>query len=336
MAVLTQERHVELVPAASDTVPGSYQSFVITNRMVSAVMSHELPHLNVFVMTIVDRLDPFRDTLVRIANIADLTTLTIGRGPALDEADAANETDVIYLADSSVNRYDTLETGAAAAKAFRDRINALITEWITFQTSFNAPDPTPAYYTFPVVDPSQKQALITTYAAAKQAGYAQLQTKTEADAALVRAQADYTYKTSLVSGLDAIVNSATIVTSTFTSTVTQFGTLLTASNAFAGANPAGNSVGLFTAAISAATPQQAAMPSYLVTANTLLTSATLYQTARLADVTTATGALNTATANQITQAQTLTAANVLTAAALAAVYVICPDFDPASIANVPG
>lgn len=336
MAVLSQERHVELVPSASDTVPGSYQSFVVTNRMVSAGIPHELPHLNVFVMSITDRLDPFRDTLVRIANIADLTTLTIGRDPALAEADATNETDVTYLADSSVNRYDTLETGNAASKAFRDRVNALITEWISFQTVFNAPDPTPAYYTFPIVDPSQKVALISAYVAAKQAGYTQLQAKTDADAELLRVQADYTYKSSLISGVDTIVSGATLVTSTFTSTVTSFGTLLTAGNAFSGANPAGNSVGLFTAALNVATSQQSAMPSYLVTANALLTSAMVYQTARRNDLTTVTVTLNAATANQIAQTQALAAANALTAAALATVYVICPDFDPASIPFVPG
>lgn len=336
MATLEQERHVELVPAASDTVPGSYQSFVVANRMVSATMPHELPHLNVFVMTVVDRLDPFRDTLVRIANLADLTTLTIGRAPALADADAANEQDVIYLADSSVNRYDTVETAIAAAKAFQDRINALITEWIAFRTTFNAPDPTPAYYTFPTADPSQRVALINAYAIAKQAGYTQRQAKDAADAALVRVQADYTYKSSLRSGSDAIGVDATQVTNTFTTTVAQFGTLLAASQTFAGNNPAGVGVAACNAALTTATIQQAAMASYLVTANALRAEATAYQTARNDDLAAATVALTTATANQITQAQNLVAADALTAAALALVYVVCPDFDPASIPYVPG
>ena len=341
MAVLEQERHVELVPRASDTIPGSYQSFVVTNGMVSAVIPDELPHLNVFVMTIADQEDPFRDELERVANLADLTSLTIGRDPAIADAAAfgVEESPILYLADSSTNRYDTLETGIDAATAFRDRVSALITDWISFRTVFNAPDPTPAFYTVPVVDPSQKDVLIAAYAAAKQAGYAQLQTKNAADATLVRAQTDYTYKSSLVSGIDTIVNGSTLTKNAFTAVVAQFGSLLTAGSAFYGAN-----VGLlgltggpaFQSALSTAQSQQAAMPGYLGYANTVVTDSTIYQTARVGDLTTAASTLATSVADQITQAQALTAANALTAAALAMVYVVCPDFDPTSIPYVPG
>jgi hypothetical protein len=340
MAVFEQERHVELVPYADE-------SFVITSRMVSAIIPDQLPHLNVFVLTVSNVLDPTQDTLARVANLADLSLIPIGRDPGIA---APGLNGIEYLADSSTNRYDTLETANDAAKAFQDRVNALITDWISFRTNFNAPDPTPAYYTFPTVDPSQKTALINAYAAAKQAGYTQLQTKNAADAALLAAQADYTYKSSLVLGATTLVTNTTLVKNEFTTTVTQYGTqltafmaLYTAGSTFASANPGGVGIAAFNAALAAAnaaigtaTAQQSAMPGYLTDAQTALTNATNYQVARQNDLTTSSTALGTAQGNQITQAQLLTAANATTAAALAAVYVVCPDFDPTSIPYVPG
>jgi hypothetical protein len=326
VAVFEQERHVELVP-------GGNESFFVTSRMISAIIPNELPHLNVFVLSVVDVLDPDQDKLARVANIADLTTIPIGRDPGI----AAPGADGIeYLANSSTNIYETLETGNDAAQAFRDRVNALIEGWIDFRTNFNAPDPTPASYIMPFVDASQKEALINAYAAAKQAGYTQLQVKTEADAVLTRAQADYIYKTSLLTGASLLVTDTTLVKNEFTSVVTQFGVLLTAGNVFAGANPAGVGIAAFQAALTTATSQQAAMPGYIADANTAVTDATAYSAARTNDVTVSSTALATAQSDQITQAQALTAANALTATALAAVLAVCPDFDPTSIPYVPG
>jgi hypothetical protein len=326
MAVFEQERHVELVPGAAE-------AFFITSRMVSAITPNELPHLNVFVISVVDVTDPTQDVLARVANLADLSLIPIGRTLGI-AAPGANG--IEYLADSSTVHYDTLETANDAAKAFRDRVNALIEGWIDFRTNFNAPDPTPAFYTMPFVDASQKTVLINAYSLAKQAGYAQLQVKTEADAALTRAQTDYTYKSSLLTGITTIVTNTTNVKNEFTTVVAQFGALLTAGNVFYGLNTGGPGATAFAGALATATAQQTAMPGYLTDANTALVNSTNYQTARQNDANTSATGLASAQANQITQAQTLTAANATTAAALAALLAVCPDFDPTTIPYVPG
>ncbi len=326
MAVLKQERHVELVPGANEL-------FVVTNEMFSATIPDQLPHLNVFVILVADADDPKQDTLSRVANIADLTLLPIGRDAGIA---APGPNGIEFLSQTSTSGYDTLETANDAATAFVDRVNALIEGWISFRTEFNAPDPTPASYTLPRVDPSQKDALIAAYAAAKQAGYAQLQVKNEADAELLRAQADYTYKQSLLPGVATILTDATKVQGELAAVITQFGTLLSAGQVFAAANPGGTGIATFNAALSTAIAQQAAMPGYNTDANTLVADVTSYQTARQNDVTTSASNLATAQADQIAQTQALTAANATTAAALAAVLAVCPDFDPTSIPYVPG
>lgn len=326
MAVFEQERHVELVEGAD-------QLFFITSRMVSATIPDQLPHLNVFVITVTDEQNPKLDTLARVANLADLTLIPIGRDPGIA---APGLNGIEYLADSSTNTYTTLETANDAAVAFQDRVNALIQEWITFRTEFNAPEPTPAFYTFPTVDPSQLDALVAAYGAAKQSGYAQLQTKTAADTTLLLAQADFTYKQSLVLGATTLVTDTTKVKDAFTSTVTQYGSLLTAANTFYSLNPGGTGAAAMAAAIATANAQQAAMPGYLSDAILAVTDATNYLTARQNDMTLAGTAQATAQSNAITQNQILIAANATTAAALAAVLAICPDFDASTVPFVPG
>lgn len=326
MAVLRQERHVELVPGANEL-------FVITNEMFSATMPDQLPHLNVFVIAVADVDDPTQDTLARVANIADLTLIPIGRDAGIL---APGPNGIEWLSSASTSSYETLETANDAAVAFQDRVNALIEGWITFRTEFNAPDPTPASYTLPRVDASQKEALIAAYAAAKQAGYTQLQVKNAADAALVIVQADYTYKQSLVTDILTIATSAAKVQGELATVITQFGVLLTAGNVFAAANPAGTGIATFNIALSAATGQQAVMAGYNGDASTLVANVSNYQIARQNDVITAATAVGTAQSNQISQLQLLTAANALTATALAAVLAVCPDFDATSIPYVPG
>ena len=82
MAQFEQERHVELAP-------GGTQTFFITNRMISANIPVELPHVSVFVLTVVDAADATQDTLSRVATLADLTLVPIGRDAGIAAPDAA-------------------------------------------------------------------------------------------------------------------------------------------------------------------------------------------------------------------------------------------------------
>lgn len=330
MAVLEQERHVELVSGAAE-------AFFVTNRMVSANIPVELPHLSVFVVSVADPTDPTQDSLTRVAMLADLSLIPIGRDPGIA---APGPNGIEYLSDSSTNTYADLETANDAATAFQDRVNALIEDWITFRTDFNAPDPTPAMYTLPRVDASQLQALINAYAAAKQAGYTQLQTTNAASATFTAAQADYTYKQNLVAGVGVLVADTTKVKNEFGTTVTQFGTLNAAGNTFynqALATPPSDAQrAVFLSALTTATSQQTAMAGYLTDAQMAVTDTTAYQVARQNDANTSVLALTAATSNNTTQAQLLISANTLTAAALAAVTAVCPDFDSTTIPYVPG
>lgn len=288
MAVFKQERHVELVPGAAE-------AFVITNLMFSATIPDQLPHLNVFVIAVADPLDPKQDTLARVANIADLSLVPIGRDAGIAAPGASG---IEFLSQASTVRYDTLETGNDAAKAFQDRVNALIEDWITFRTEFNAPDPSPASYTFPITDPSQKEALIDAYAVAKQARYQAQIDKTDADDALTVAEDDYTYKQDLVSDLSTTLATSYRVQTDLDVVITDFTSLKVASNTFYTANTGGVGAAAMLTALTTAINALTATTGYQADADALVAAVVAYQADRQTDATDAATALTAAQARR--------------------------------------
>lgn len=321
MATFKQTREVELVAGAN-------QLFVIQNEMAAAAIPSELPNLSVFVVNVVDVLDPKQDTLARVANIADLTLIPEGRDPGIA---APGPDGIQFLSASWTASYETLETALDAAQAFRDRVNKLIVDWQSFRTSFSAPTPTPAVYTFPATDTSPKTTLITAYKVAKQDRYQKQLAKTAADSTLAAAQADATYKQGLVSSIAPVASAAVSNQSEMAQLAGFFSTLQAAGTTFVGANPGGVGLAAFQSALTLAASQGALAVAFGADAGTLLALITTYQSARQGESVTATSVATTATIDQISKAQALAAAVALETAALAAVLAICPDFNKHSI-----
>lgn len=325
MATLSQERHVELVSGANE-------AFVVTSLMVSATIPDQLPHLNVFVMSVNDTADPKQDTLARVARIADLTTVPVGRDAGIATPTANG---MEYLSASSTNVYDTLETANSAAQAIRDRVNALMQAWIDFRTNFQAEDPSPAVYTLPYGSGNQVTTLIEAYKLAKQDRYQKQLVKAETDAVFTRAQADYIEKQGRVADLTEILSGATINQGEMSALIGGITPLISACNTFlaaaSGTPPSSADKTTFQTAITAATAVQTTSTGYVADATALTGLISAYQSGRVADASVAAAALTTAQADQISKAQQLASAQTIEAAALAAVLAVCPDFDKHSI-----
>lgn len=325
MAIFSQERHVELVAGANE-------AFVVTNLMVSADLPGELPHVSVFVLSVADVDDPKQDKLVRVANIADLTTVPIGRDAGIA---AAEPNGILYLSASATVSYDTLEVANDAATTFQDRVNALIKGWILFRGEFHAPDPTPALYTFPRGDATRKESLIAAYKAAKQTRYQLQLDKVAADAALTRAEAAHLAAQGLATGMDVIAGKAAANVSALSNVKAALDSLLASGQTFyaaaSGTPPSSSDKGAFQAALTVATTQQAAAVEYLSDAAALAAAVVAYQAGRVGDVATAAGTLAAVQTSQIMKVQQLAAAQAAETAALQAVLAICPDFDRRSI-----
>jgi len=193
MAVFEQERHVELRD-------GETEVYVITSTLVSYLVD-ELPHPDVFVINIATREDPKDDTLVRVATVADLTDLPRGRDAGLASADNVG---ILYLINTWRLEYGTLDEGIAAAGVIKDRVNALITSWQTFDDEFSAPSPTPASYTLPSPDLSSLCALVEAYKVAKQDRYQKELTQATAANTRTAANTDYIYKYGLVTNIQPL------------------------------------------------------------------------------------------------------------------------------------
>lgn len=326
MATLEQTRHVELVS-------GTSQRFVVTSLMAGATIPGQLPHLGIFVQRIITRGDPLDDTFQRVARIADLSELPLGRDAGLDSDPGVN---IDYLSSTVVLSYETLDEAKAAATAVADRVNALITSWVDFKTNFDAPIGTPEVFTFPSGDDSQVDVLIAAYKTAKQDRYQKNLLKLEADAALTRSNSDYTYKKAREVELDAMVAKGIIVDTDMDAAAAFHATLLTAGDVFLGTAgcAAAPDQATFQAALNDATNEASILASYVVDVATLTGLINGYDAARVIEVAASSTALAASQADQITKAQALTTAQATEATALAAVLVVCPDFDKNSIPMV--
>lgn len=323
MATLEQTRRVELVSGAA-------QRFVITSLMTGATVPAQLPHLGVFVMKIVTRDDPEDDTFSRVARIADLSELPLGRDAGLL---SATDVGIEYLSLVVEISYPTLSEAIQAATAIKDRVNALVLQWIDFKTNFDAPIITPAVYTFPDTDDSQVAALIATYKTAKQDRYQKNLEKVEADAALARANTDYTYKKARLVELDAMLAKSLVVDADMSNAISFHAALLAAINTFL-AEPilvAAPALADIQDAVNIATNETSILASYTADMGTLSGLISAYQSARSIETTTASTDLAATQADQISKAQLLTTAQATEATALAAVLAVCPDFDKNSV-----
>ena len=200
MAIFEQERHVELQDDETEV-------YAVTSTLVS-FNTGELPHANVFVVTINTREDPKDDTLARVATVADLTELPQGRDAGLASTLGIG---ILYLISSFRLEYGELDEAIAAMGAIKDRVNALILSWQTFDDEFSAPDPTPAVYILPTSDLSQFCTLVETYKTAKQNRYQKQLTQEAATAAQAAASADYVYKYGLVTGIESWATLGSVV-----------------------------------------------------------------------------------------------------------------------------
>lgn len=87
----------------------------------------------IFVHQISANNDPKADTFLRVGNVADLTTLAIGRESAV----AKNQT--LYLATEFAVTYDDVSTASTAKLLIQQRVDNLIADWHAYQEKFLAP-----------------------------------------------------------------------------------------------------------------------------------------------------------------------------------------------------
>jgi len=95
---------------------------------------------NIFVHKIIAPLDPKSDTFLRVGNVADLTTLALGRETAVGLNQA------MYLGTEFTVVYDDIATASTAKLLIQQRVDNLIADWHTYNEKFLAPLTTPPDY----------------------------------------------------------------------------------------------------------------------------------------------------------------------------------------------
>lgn len=88
---------------------------------------------NVFVHKITNALDPKGDLFLRVGNVADLTTLALGREAAVGLSQT------LYLSTEFSVTYDDIATASSAKVLIQQRVDNLIADWHTYNEKFLAP-----------------------------------------------------------------------------------------------------------------------------------------------------------------------------------------------------
>jgi hypothetical protein len=114
---------------------------------IDSVLAGDLPIFgptpftsNIFVHKIINPADPKADTFLRVGNVADLTTLDLGRETA------AGLNHSLYLSTEFSVTYDDIATASTAKVLIQQRVDNLIADWHTYNEQFLAPPTVPPDY----------------------------------------------------------------------------------------------------------------------------------------------------------------------------------------------
>lgn len=334
---LTQTKKAELVD-------GSIDQFSIENLITN---KGQLPYTQVFVKQVVTRDDPKDDTFLRVAQVSDLTTLPRGRAAALLASSAETLT---YLDDIATLAYDTLDTAVTAQTTIRDRVNLLVSDWITYNTQFQA-YPTAETILLPIAVESAVDELIAAYTAAKQDRVNKFKLYTDLQELLEQLQEKLTAVSDRLSALQPLVNSATVSADSLVNAQTALDVLITAITTLGTAGgtyltakySADAADAVFTAALNAAIVSR----DNAINSSNLLDSAVAnnynyssnissFYDAQYAEKQSVQAELNNTATLLVTASRNYDDALVLEAMALAALKAVCPDFDETTVVVAPG
>jgi len=119
------------------------QRFKIASS-IDSVLAGDLPIYGpspytslIFVHKIIEPTDPKADTFLRVGNVADLTTLALGRELAVGLGQT------LYLSTAFTVIYDDIATASQAKTLIQQRVDNLIADWHTYNEKFLAPLTTP-------------------------------------------------------------------------------------------------------------------------------------------------------------------------------------------------
>ena len=302
--------------------------FQVANNL-SYVAPGDLPSQAVFVFQLGTAADPKTDAFLRIGSIQDITTMVIGRDNAISTQQ------LTYLATGFTVVYSDVATATAAKQLIQSRLEQLITDWQTYNTSFAS-----SSTTYPLQDASLVTAKKDAYVAARTA-------KTAADAAAATAAAAVTAAQTVSANAAATQALKQSIYSDCTSTQTIVSGLVTGEAAFRAAaqafltavNSSAATISsaqlaaiAFSNAIAAETtnlqmPLQALSASFTTKCAQKQTDLNAASTARVVADT----AINTAQRTAILTQQTAATAQTTLEGALADAVAVCPTFDPASV-----
>jgi len=257
----------------------------------------ELPTTALFVYAIGDPERTDADNFARIANPQDLQNLSRDRDAAI-----ASDRDE-YLTSYASFQYANLDQAVEAKATLKSRVNELVNNWISYQTTFIYD--TGVSTSFPMSDPTVEQALIIDYTDARSARIVAEAAFTVADMAVTIAESELDQSRDYLPQLQR----ASAALSQINQDLYDYWSNVVSEG-------------------SVATPKRYTLVSTITDDAAYFSSAVQTQRNLIVGQETA---LTTAKSEKTEAAATLSAAQEAEDAALAAVLAVTPDFDPASV-----
>jgi hypothetical protein len=197
--------------------------------IITVTDAGDLPSKAVFVVQIQTQTDPKTDTFARVAAIADFTTYGTDRVAAIAAGDE------YYRVTTFTFYYTDLNTGVAAADVLSSRIDELVTNWQTYDTSFVA---TAEIVEHPQPSLSAFEAAVAAYDTAVTAEATAKTTRDDAKTAYDLAVTDAATAAATVTATQTLYNNSLTVKGYFDACLTGLTNLYTKSNAFSGTGTA--------------------------------------------------------------------------------------------------
>lgn len=166
---------------------GTFQYSIRT----TVIEKGELPHEYMFVFKILDPADPKEDSFERVGTPYDLEV--DNHQTSRDAAIALEQEE--YLAATMLKTYTELEVAVQAKEAIVSRVEDSVSSWITYMNDFAGV----SEVLHPTGDPAIEEALVTTYTGAKQARKDAEVAVSDAEDAIVLAEAVASLATEKVS-----------------------------------------------------------------------------------------------------------------------------------------
>ncbi len=182
-----------IIDADSVEINGTF----VYRLQAGCIEKGELQDVYIFLLEMLDPLDPAKDELERICTVADI----VAGGFYTNRAQAETAGHLLFRSNAMTKYFDDVQVANDAKTVLQDTINTLVQDYITYSDSYEG---VAEEVEFPTTDPTATQALKNTYEDELEAYDTALETQATAASTLDTSQTTYDTAKSQIDKRDSL------------------------------------------------------------------------------------------------------------------------------------